>query len=146
MAARIEAHHQAELEKAKTRIERAARREVELEQSKLLRDLLEVVDDLDRALDSSGGADSLSAGVEMVRGHFLDKLRAHGVEVSDDVGRPFDPAEHEAITTIEVSEPGQDGRVLQVVLPGYRLRGDILRPATVVVGKLPLAALQGKLA
>jgi molecular chaperone GrpE len=137
LAARLEARQQEELDKTKERLEREARREVELAHGKLLRDLLEVIDDLDRALASAATSpDALTAGVAMVRDRFLDKLRAHGVEPSDDAGSRFDPAKHEAVTTVPVTDPEQDGKVVVVLRPGYRLRGELLRPAAVAVGRL----------
>ncbi len=128
-----------EIERIKQRVVRDGEREVERKTRELLVSFLDVVDDLDRALATSeagGAADrALLAGVEMVRATFLDKLAAHGVQRSGEVGEAFDPARHEAIAIGPATTLNDEGRVLAVVRPGYRIGPELLRPASVVVGK-----------
>ncbi len=134
--ARITAHHEDELEKAKARIEREAQQSIAIARKSLLRDMLEVVDDLDRALGAAGeDKGGLGDGVEMVRERFLAKLRFHGVEPTEDAGLPFEPEHHEALTTAEVDSEECDGLVVNVLRRGYRIDGELLRPARVIVGR-----------
>ena len=119
-----------EFEQVKTRM----RRDIGLE-------LLEVLDDLDRALDAarasadaSDAAGTLTRGVELVRDQFLAKLAGFGVTVRPSLGQVFDAARHEAVTTTPVADPAQEGTVVAVMKAGYAIGDDILRPASVVVG------------
>jgi molecular chaperone GrpE len=111
-------------------------KEVERGTKAVLADLLDVVDNLDRAIDAAraAGADStLLQGVEMVRLQFLAKLDGHGVRPLDAAGRRFDPSPHEAATTVPVTDPAQDGVVVGVIRQGYMIRDEVLRPAVVAV-------------
>ena len=99
----------------------------------LVRELLPVVDNLERALASAGqGEQHLAEGVQLVHSELVAVLERNGVVQFDPSGERFDPAEHEALST-----RGQDGAepgvVLDVVEKGYRANGAILRPARVVV-------------
>ena len=131
-----------EFEQVKTRIRREAGREVERGKRAVLAELLEVVDNLDRAIAaarpglSSHDPTSLARGVELVRDQFLAKLAAFGVTRVESVGRPFDAARHEAVTTTPVHDPAQDGTVVAVTREGYAIGEEMLRPASVVVGRL----------
>lgn len=129
-----------EIERVKERLERDGEREVTRRTHAVLTSLLDVIDDLDRALagaEALGGADrALMDGVEMVRKRFLDKLAAHGVQRATAIGDPFDPEQHEALATAPVDHPDHEGTVVAVVRPGYRVDGELLRPAGVVVGTL----------
>jgi molecular chaperone GrpE len=78
----------------------------------------------------------LLEGVELVLREILAAVARHGVAPVEALGRPFDPALHEAMAQIEdASVPGNT--VVQVFQPGYQLRGRLLRPARVVVSKPP---------
>lgn len=128
-----------EIERVKERLARDGEREVERNKRELLASLLDVIDDLDRALagaDATGEADrALLEGVEMVRSGFLDKLANHGVERTTAIGDRFDPERHEALATAPAQHPEDEGCVVAIVRPGYRIGDDVLRPAGVVVGK-----------
>ena len=126
----------AEFEQARARMRRDVAKEVERGAKAVLADLLDVVDNLDRAIDAAraAGADAtLLQGVEMVRLQFLAKLDGHGVRPVDAAGRLFDPALHEAATTVPVTDPAQDGIVVGVIRQGYVIRDEVLRPAVVAV-------------
>ena len=99
----------------------------------LLRELLPVVDNLERALSSAGeGADGLADGVRLVHSELVAVLERNGVEPIAPDGERFDPTVHEALSTR--SENGAEaGVVLDVVQKGYRLDQSVLRPARVVV-------------
>ena len=127
-----------EFEESRIRLRREIAKDVERGRREILADLLEVVDNLDRALDAarqSPSADTLLQGVEMVQRQFLAKLEGLGVKRIDVTGAQFDPAVHEAITTVPVDSPEHDGRVVGVVRHGYTIGQDVLRPAAVAVGK-----------
>ncbi len=105
----------------------------------LLRDLLEVVDNLERAVESGRNTsdfEALLSGVELILEQLLKKLRSANVEAIKNNGQPFDPEEAEAIGVIQVDEPKLDQKVLEIVKRGYRLTdGEVLRPAVVMVGQ-----------
>lgn len=126
----------AEFEQARARMRRDVAKEVERGAKAMLADLLDVVDNLDRAIAAARGAGSDSAllqGVELVRAQFLAKLDGHGVRPLDAAGRRFDPSCHEAATTVPVTDPSQDGIVIGVIRQGYAIRDEVLRPAVVAV-------------
>jgi molecular chaperone GrpE len=128
-----------EFEEARLRLRREISKDVERSRREILADLLEVVDNLDRAMDAAGHGgshDALVQGVEMVRRQFLAKLESFGVKRIETDRQPFDPALHEAISSIPAETPEQDGLVVGTVRSGYRIGNDILRPAAVAVAKL----------
>ena len=97
-----------------------------------MRDLLEVVDNLERALEAGGSAEDLKQGVEMILRQLDDLMRRHGVKAVEAEGRPFDPTVHEAVSRVdsdEVDEP----IVEQEMQRGYLLHDRLLRPSRVVV-------------
>jgi len=121
---------------------RRAQRELELsaraaEESVLL-ELIATVDDLERALNSAieaGAPESWFKGVSLVVQRVLAYLERQGVSAVDPIGKPFDPAYHDAILEIDSPEGVAPGTVMQVALKGYR-RGDrALRVARVVVSR-----------
>jgi molecular chaperone GrpE len=74
-------------------------------------------------------------GVEMVRRQFLGKLDGLGVKRIESDQQPFDPALHEAISSVPAASPDQDGLVVGTVRAGYRIGDEVLRPAAVAVAK-----------
>jgi molecular chaperone GrpE len=124
---------QADFENYRKRAAREAAAAGERAKSGLVRELLPIVDNLERALASAGqGEQHLAEGVRLVHSELVAVLERNGVEQFDPAGERFDPAEHEALST-----RGQDGAepgvVLDVVEKGYRANGTVLRPARVVV-------------
>ena len=98
----------------------------------LIRELLPVVDNLERALDSAPDGDPMADGVRLVLLDLHGVLSREGVEAIEPKGETFDPNVHEALTTRE--EEGVDaGVVLDVVEKGYRSPDQVIRPARVVV-------------
>ena len=127
-----------EFDEARLRLRKEIAKDVERARRDLLSEMLDVVDNLDRAVDSAGRAPSVDAvvqGIEMVRRQFLSKLEGLGVTRVDATGKPFDPQIHEAVTTVPAASPDQDGVVVGIVRHGYRIGDDLLRPASVAVGK-----------
>jgi molecular chaperone GrpE len=128
-----------EFEQARVRIRRDVLKDLERSKRAILADLLEVVDNLDRAIDAgraAAGAPALLEGVELVRDQFLAKLAGHGVRHMEAAGQPFDPARHEALTTVPTSDPAGDGLIEAVITHGYLVGDEVLRPAAVAVRKL----------
>jgi molecular chaperone GrpE len=101
--------------------------------SGLVRELLPVVDNLERALASAqDGEQHLAEGVRLVHSELIAVLERNGVEQFDPKGESFDPSYHEALSTRSEDGAGP-GLVLDVIEKGYRSNGTVLRPARVVV-------------
>lgn len=127
-----------DLEAAKGRVERDARRVMDETREQLVVKLLPVVDDLDRtirAAAASGDAPAVVEGVRLVRSQLEAILRSYGAERVDARDQVFDPARHDAVSVVPVADPRGHGRVLEQLEPGYRFGDRLLRPAKVVVGR-----------
>jgi molecular chaperone GrpE len=131
----------AEFEESRLRLRREIGKDIERGRREILADLLDVVDNLDRAIDAArsnaaaGRIDTLLQGVDLVKRQFLAKLEGFGVTRIESAGQPFDPALHEAISAVPAASPDQDGLVVGVVRHGYRIGDEVLRPASVAVAK-----------
>jgi molecular chaperone GrpE len=128
----------AEIEAARRRLAAESDRELEQRTRTLLRGFLDVVDDLDRAIESTRKLEhnpEVLAGVELVRRELLAHLVQLGVAHVPALGEPFDANHHEAMAVVPVTDAAQDGRVVGVLREGYSVGEDILRPAGVAVGK-----------
>ncbi len=104
--------------------------------SAVMRGLLETLDDLGRVAHvTPAGTDAATVvdGVTMVEKKLLKSLAGHGLELVNPEGEVFNPALHEAITTMPAALPEEDDRIAQVYQVGYVLNGILLRPARVVV-------------
>lgn len=128
-----------EFEQIKNRMRREVTREVERGRRAVLADLLEVIDNLERAIaaarETPVSPDTLLRGVELVRDQFLAKLEAFDVRRIAAVGEPFDATIHEAVSMAPVADASADGTVVAVAKEGYAIGDELLRPATVVVGR-----------
>ncbi|HEU5058880.1 MAG TPA: nucleotide exchange factor GrpE, partial [Kofleriaceae bacterium] len=114
-------------------------RELEQRTRALLAGFLNVVDDLDRAIEATRAlphAPEVLSGIELVRRGLLAHLGQHGVAHVPALGEAFDAGRHEAMALVPVSDPAQDGRVVRVLREGYSIGEDTLRAAGVAVGKL----------
>jgi molecular chaperone GrpE len=99
----------------------------------LVRELLPVVDNLERALESADESEQhLAKGVRLVHSELVAVLQRNGIEPFDPTGEPFDPEVHEALSTQPADGAGP-GMVVGVMEKGYKLNGTVLRPARVVV-------------
>ena len=122
---------QADFENYRKRAAREAAAAGERARSGLIRELLPIVDNLERALASAEeGEQHLAEGVRLVHAELIAVLERNGVEQFDPAGDKFDPTEHEALS---VRDGGEPGVVVDVVEKGYRANGTVLRPARVVV-------------
>ena len=127
-----------EFEDARLRLRREVSKDIERSRRDILVEMLEILDNFDRAIESArqgGSHDALLQGVEMVHRQFLAKLEGFGVKRIEADGRPFDPALHEAISSVPVTAAEQDGLVVGTVRSGYRIGDEVLRPAAVAVAK-----------
>jgi len=123
------------------RLTRDLDRRLDIARAELLRKVVTVLDDLDRALAAAragAGTEALLQGVLIVRDHLLKTLASEGVEPLETVGHPFDPAVAEAVSTEAVDDPARDNTVLEELERGYRLRDRTLRPARVRVARGPV--------
>jgi molecular chaperone GrpE len=106
-------------------------------QEDLLRSLLPTFDNLERAVTHAGTAadvKALTEGIKMVMRQFQDTLGGLGIERVATLGKPFDPAEHEAVQHVPSADV-PPGAVVQELQAGYRWQGRLMRPALVVVAK-----------
>ena len=102
---------------------------------KVLLTLIPVLDNLDRALSAAPDKkDPVINGVKMVADQFRQSLESHGVKKFEAVGKPFDPARHEAIQEREAADVAP-GSVVEEFQSGYMLGERVIRPAMVVVAK-----------
>ena len=124
-----------EFEQARARLRKELQKDVERSRRSLLASFLEVLDNLDRALDAGRqrGDDPFVQGVALVRQQFLQTLEGLGVTRVDPLGQPFDPARHEAVTTLPAADGVSAGSIVGVVKPGYLIGDEVLRPAMVAV-------------
>jgi molecular chaperone GrpE len=104
-----------------------------------LRPLLPVLDGLERALAAGSSDPTFYEGVAATHRLFLNALREAGAEPIESVGHPFDPNIHEAVST-EPADGLEPGTVAHEVRRGWRLGGELLRPAQVVVATEPETA------
>lgn len=122
------------------------RQRVEKERAKLrgmvseerVLDFIPILDNLDRALNVSedATASDILRGVRMVQRQFMTVLQELGVEpITVEKGAEFDLAVHDAVGMDEVEEEENEGKITSVLLPGYRAKEKVLRPAQVRVGK-----------
>jgi molecular chaperone GrpE len=100
----------------------------------LARELVPVLDNLERALKSAEGDSELAKGVALVLNELEGTLQRAGVESYDPSGEPFDPTWHEALST-QPRDGTESGIVIETLERGYRLDGQVLRPARVVVSE-----------
>jgi molecular chaperone GrpE len=96
------------------------------------REVIDAVDNLERALEAADDGAALREGVEMVLGGLRETLSRNGVEAVDPKGDKFDPTKHEALSTQPV-EGTESGVVIEVLQKGYALGDQLVRPARVVV-------------
>ena len=102
-----------------------------------MRDLLPVVDDLERAIDAinkGGDLDSLKEGVDLIYSKFVKYLESQHVKAIDSTGKDFDTDVHEAVTMFPAPDPSMKGKVIDTTIKGYMINDKVLRHAKVVVG------------
>ncbi|MCU0664731.1 MAG: nucleotide exchange factor GrpE [Myxococcota bacterium] len=131
----------ADLSQAKERLARESQKEQDRTRRHVILDLLDVLDNLERALSAlEEGHDikSVIEGMFMVRELFLAKLEGYGIRRIEAAGERFDPAIHQAVTMVPVPDPKVDGIVIGEIRSGYTIGDELLRPAEVAVAKTSL--------
>jgi len=134
----------AEFENYKKRTSRDRDDAVRFAKESMIKDLLPIIDNLERAVAHAAGGGNgkpLVEGVEMVLRSLVDTLGKHGVTQISAVGQPFDPAKHEAMAQLE-TDAHEPNSVVEELHKGYMLHDRLLRPALVTVAKP--AKIQGK--
>ena len=129
----------AEADNIRRRAQRDREDYVKYANESLLRDLIPVLDNFDRALAAAraaGSAADVVAGVDLIQRELLRVLEKHGVTRYSALGQPFDPTRHEAIARV-VSGDAAPNTVVAEVAPGYLLHGRVLRAAMVSVAAAP---------
>ena len=132
-----------EREAFRQRLSRDLERRIDLARAEMMRKVVAVLDDLERALASartSTEPEALLAGVELIRDRLFQVLASEGVERIETLGRPFDPQLAEAVATEPTDDPARDKVVTEELEKGYTLGGTLLRAARVKVGRLARGA------
>lgn len=102
-----------------------------------MRDLLPVIDDLERAMDAinkGGDLESIKEGVTLIYNKFIKYLEAQHVKAIESTGMDFDTDVHEAVTMFPAPDPSMKGKVIDTAIKGYKINDKVLRYAKVVVG------------
>ena len=125
----------AEFDNYRKRINRERSELSDRAQASFVAKLLDVLDDMDRlvASDPATPLSSLRAGLSAVDRKLSKELEDAGVERIDPVGTPFDPSQHEAVSTVPAPDRSLDQQVSATFAPGYRFKGVLVRPARVQV-------------
>ena len=126
----------AEFDNYRKRIERERQAQAESAAADVLKELLPLVDDLERALkaESADGTDAYRRGVELILKRLEDTLLRRGVRPIEALGLDFDPNYHQAVA-YEPAENRRDGEVIEEFGRGYMLGDRLLRPSMVKVAK-----------
>jgi molecular chaperone GrpE len=126
----------AEFDNYRKRTDRERQQLAEAAAADLIKDLLPLVDDLERALKAGvdGGASAIHRGVELIHKQLLETLRKRGVTSIEALGQDFDPHFHNAVA-YEPAEGRREGEVIEEFARGYMLGDRLLRPAMVKVAK-----------
>ena len=130
---------QAEMENLRKRLARDAEKTRKFALERIMKDLLQVRDTMERGLemvDESTTVETLREGQELTLKMLAKVLSDNDLEAIEPLGQPFDPEWHEAMTVLP-SEEVEENTVLEVLQKGYRLHDRLIRPARVVVSRKP---------
>src|SRR5829696_1250413 len=125
---------QADFENYRKRMARENAQAAERGAAKLAKELLPALDHLELALKAAAGHEDVIKGFALVRDELLAALGKSGIQAFSPDGEAFDPNEHEAMAQ-QPAEDAESGTVLEVYQQGFRINGQILRPARVVVAQ-----------
>ncbi|MBI5179073.1 MAG: nucleotide exchange factor GrpE [Nitrospinae bacterium] len=128
----------AENDQYRTRLEKDIDRRIETRMAEFFRNLMPGLDHLDMALDSARktkDVEKLIEGVGMIKSGLARIFAGYGLQEIDCLGKPFNPANAEAIQVVEVAEKEKDNVVMEVVQAGYTMNDLLIRPARVIVGR-----------
>ena len=124
-----------EFDQARVRLRKEVTKDVERGRRALIVSFLDVLDNLDRALEAAADRpdDPLVKGVSLVQQQFVTVLEGLGITRIHPLGEAFTPGPHEAVATAPGGEGVPPGHIVGVVRPGYLIGEDVLRPAMVAV-------------
>lgn len=128
---------QAEFENFRQRLRKEKEEWQEIANARLLKEIVEIMDNFQLALESikhTRKKDAIIEGVQMIYKQFENLLEKEGVVKMETIGKNFDPNLHEAVGIEEVSN-GEDNVILKEISPGYLFKNRLLRPARVIVSK-----------
>jgi molecular chaperone GrpE len=123
---------QAEFDNFRKRTEKERSEYLQYAGMELVRDMLPILDDFDRALKAEGGNPDYTRGVEMIYSRMYETLKKLGLEPIETSGKRFDPHLHQAVERVETNE-SPDGTILGEFQRGYHFKGKLLRPSMVKV-------------
>jgi len=123
---------QAEFDNFRKRTEKERSEYVQYAGMEIVRELLPVLDDFDRAMKVDGGAPEYTRGVEMIYNRMYDMLKKLGLEPIETSGKSFDPHLHQAVERVETKD-APEGKILGEFQRGYHFKGKLLRPSMVKV-------------
>lgn len=126
-----------EFDQARARLRKEVAKDLERGRRAIIASFLDVLDNLDRALDAAPDRenDPFVQGVALVHQHFVATLEGLGVTRIDPLGQPFDPSRHEAVTSVPAPPGVADGDIVGIVRLGYLIGDEVLRPAQVAVAR-----------
>jgi len=127
----------ADLDNYKKRAARERADYIKYANENILKDLLSILDNMERAREHAGNSrdfDSFLEGLDLIQGQFRDLLARYGVETVETKDREFDPNVHEAVMSVE-GNAENDNKIVEEYEKGYILNGRLLRPAKVSVAK-----------
>jgi molecular chaperone GrpE len=136
----------AEFDNARKRAARDREDYVRFANESLVRELLPVLDNFDRALDAArgdAGAAAWTAGIELIHRELLRALEKFGVTPFSAIGERFDPARHEAVARVPAGADQPEMTAVAETLRGYQMHGRVLRPALVTVAMAAGAPADG---
>ncbi|MDQ6706931.1 MAG: nucleotide exchange factor GrpE [Acidobacteriota bacterium] len=128
--------HQAEFNNFRRRTERDRSDFVQYAGMDLVRELLPVLDDFERALQADSGSKDYAKGVELIYQRMYDSLKKIGLEPIDTTGQIFDPHLHQAVEKVKTND-AEDHAILGEFQRGYHFKGKLLRPSMVKVAVRP---------
>jgi molecular chaperone GrpE len=127
---------QAEFDNFRRRTERERSEFAQYAGMEMIRELLPIVDDFERALKSDAGSKDYAKGVELISNRMAETLKKAGLEPIETEGKIFDPHVHQAVEKVH-TEDAEDNAILQEFQKGYFFKGKLLRPSMVKVAVHP---------
>ncbi len=127
---------QAEFDNYRKRTEKERSEYLQYAGMELVRELLPVMDDFERAMKADGGASDYAKGVAMIHTRMFETLKKMGLEPIETAGKEFNPHLHQAVERVETNDK-PDGRILEEFQRGYNFKGKLLRPSMVKVAVQP---------
>lgn len=123
---------QAEFDNFRKRTEKERSEYVQYAGSEIVREVLPILDDFERAMKVSGASPEYTKGIEMIYSRLYENLKKQGLEPIESVGKNFDPHLHQAVERVETKDAA-DGTILDEFQRGYNFKGRLLRPSMVKV-------------